>query len=117
MSFQRSDGQNYAPQGKPRPVVRPGEFRFAAMYLDHGHINGMCNGLVEAGAELAVVYDPDRARAEALAARFPGATVAASADELLQRDDVRLVAAAAVTSERGPLGCRVMEHSKDYFTD
>ena len=28
-----------------------------------------------------------------------------------------MVAAAAVTSERGPFGVRVMEHGKDYFTD
>ena len=27
---QKSDGMNYAPQGKPRPVVKPGEFVFAA---------------------------------------------------------------------------------------
>jgi predicted dehydrogenase len=32
-------------------------------------------------------------------------------------EPVKLVAAAAVTSERGPLGCRVMEGGKDYFTD
>ena len=28
-----------------------------------------------------------------------------------------MVAAAAVTSERGPFGVKVMEHGKDYFTD
>ena len=117
MSFQRADGMSYAPQGKPAPVVKPGEFKFAAMHLDHGHIGGMCNGLTEAGAELVAVYDPDPAKVEALVKRFPGAQAARSADEVLQRDDVRLVAAAAVTSERGPLGCRVMEHGKDYFTD
>ena len=50
---------NYAPQGKPSPVVKPGEFTFAAAHLDHGHIYGQCNGLLEAGAELKWVYDPD----------------------------------------------------------
>ena len=39
------DGMNYAPKGKPEPVVKEGEFYFAAMYLDHGHITGMCHGL------------------------------------------------------------------------
>ncbi|GMA58939.1 hypothetical protein GCM10025858_34420 [Alicyclobacillus sacchari] len=42
------DGMNYAPQGKPNPVCEKGEFRFAAIGLDHGHIYGMCNGLIEA---------------------------------------------------------------------
>lgn len=40
---------NYAPKGKLNPVVGTGEFRFAAIGLDHGHIYGMCNGLIEAG--------------------------------------------------------------------
>src|SRR5688572_6877601 len=49
---QKSDGQSYAPTAKPNPVVKPGEFTFAAAHLDHGHINGQCNGLTEAGATL-----------------------------------------------------------------
>jgi predicted dehydrogenase len=117
VSFERADGMSYAPQGKPAPVVKPGEFRFAAMHLDHGHINGMCNGLTEAGGELVAVYDPDQAKVDALLKRFPNAASARTADEILQRKDVVLVAAAAIPSERGPLGCRVMEHGKDYFTD
>ena len=51
---QKSDGMNYAPQGKPSPVVKPGEFAFAAAHLDHGHIYGQCNGLLEAGGELRI---------------------------------------------------------------
>ena len=56
---QKADGMNYAPQGRPAPVVKPGEFTFAAAHLDHGHVYGQCNGLLEAGAELKWVYDPD----------------------------------------------------------
>lgn len=40
----RQDGMNYAPKGKPNRVVEPGQFTFAAIALDHGHIYGMCNG-------------------------------------------------------------------------
>lgn len=114
---QKSDGMNYAPQGKPRPVVKTGEFIFAAAHLDHGHINGQCNGLVEAGGQLKWVYDADTAKAEALAARFPGAKVARSLDEVLADPAVQLVAAAAIPNLRGAIGCRVMEAGKDYFTD
>ena len=49
------DGLNYAPKGKPNPVVKPGEFVFSVIGLDHGHIFGMCNGLLEAGATLKYV--------------------------------------------------------------
>ena len=114
---QKSDGMNYAPQGKPSPVVKAGEFVFAAAHLDHGHINGMTNGLLEAGATLKWVYDPDAKKVEAYRKAYPQAKVARSLDEILDDKDVKLVAAAAVTSERGPLGCRVMETGRDYFTD
>jgi predicted dehydrogenase len=114
---QTADGMNYAPQGKPQPVVKPGEFVFAAAHLDHGHINGQCNGLTEAGGTLKWVFDPDAKKVEALLKRFPDAKAARSLDEILSDSAVHLVAAAAVTSERGPLGCKVMEAGKDYFTD
>ena len=55
----------YAPKGKPQPVVKPGEFVFSAVRLDHGHIYGMCNGLTEAGATLKYVWDPDPAKVAA----------------------------------------------------
>lgn len=114
---QKSDGMNYAPQGKPQPVVKPGEFIFAATHLDHGHIHGQCNGLTEAGGQLKWVHDADTAKAEALAARYPGAKVARSLDEILDDAEVKLVAAAAIPNLRGALGCKVMEAGKDYFTD
>ena len=116
-TVQKADGQNYAPQGKPRPVVKPGEFVFAAAFLDHGHINGQCNGLIEAGAQLKWVYDPDPAKVDAFRARYPGVAAARSFEEILADPAVHLIAAAAVTSNRGPIGCRVMGAGKDYFTD
>jgi predicted dehydrogenase len=116
-SSQRSDGGTYAPAGKPNPAVKPGEFVFAAAHLDHGHINGQCNGLIEAGATLKWVYEPDAKKRADFLERYPQAKAARSLDEILGDSEVKLVAAAAVTSERGPLGCRVMEAGLDYFTD
>lgn len=114
---QKSDGMNYAPQGRPQPVVEAGEFPFAAAFLEHGHIYGQCNGLLEAGAELRWVYDPDPAKVDAFRARFPQVKVARSFEEILDDASIRLVAAAAVPNERGPIGGRVMQAGKDYFTD
>lgn len=113
----RRDGMNYAPQGKPKPVCGPGEFPIAAVRLDHGHIYGMCNGLTEAGATIKWVYDPDEAKVAAFRRVYPGVQVARSEDEVLADADVRLVASAAVPSERANLGMRVMAAGKDYFTD
>ncbi|WP_069201863.1 Gfo/Idh/MocA family protein [Bacillus niameyensis] len=108
---------NYAPKGKTNRVVAKGEFVIAAMALDHGHIYGMCNGLVEAGATLKWVYDPDPVKVEQFLVSYPNVEVAESAEQILQDPEVKLVAAAAVPCERGPLGVRVMESGKDYFTD
>ena len=115
--IQKADGMNYAPQGKPSPVVKAGEFGFAAAHLDHGHIYGQCNGLLEAGADLKWVFDPDPKKVEAFVAKYPQAKVARSLDEILADGAVKLVTAAAIPCDRGPIGCRVMEAGKDYFTD
>ena len=115
--MQKSDGMNYAPQGKLSPVVKAGEFTFAAIALDHGHIYGMCNGLTEAGADLKWVYDPDPNKVKAFREKFPQVRVASCEDEILQDAKVKLVAGAAVTSLRCDLGMRVMDAGKDYFTD
>ena len=112
-----SDGMNYAPKGKPSPVVERGEFVFAAIGLDHGHIYGQCNGLIEAGAVLKSVYDPDPAKVERFCQTYPGVKKAASEEEILSDPQVHLVTGAAVTSERCALGLRVMDAGKDYFTD
>ena len=117
MAHQKSDGMNYAPVGKPSPVVKPGEFVFAAAALDHGHIFGQCQGLTEAGGECRYVFDPDAAKVEKFREKYPAAQPLRSMDEVLAQKDVQLVASAAVPSERGPLGCRVLDAGKDYFTD
>jgi len=116
-AVQKADGMTYAPKGKPSPVVAPGAFAFAAAHLDHGHIYGQCNGLIEAGAELKWVYDPDPKKVAAFKKQFPQARVARSLDEILAQPGIKLVAAAAIPNQRGPIGIRVMEAGKDYFTD
>ncbi|HEX3774881.1 MAG TPA: Gfo/Idh/MocA family oxidoreductase [Polyangiaceae bacterium] len=115
--MQKADGMNYAPTSLPRPVCKQGEFRFAAIGLDHGHIYGMTNGLCEAGAELALVYDPDPAKIAAFVKTYPGVNVAPSEQAVLEDASIRLVASAAIPCDRAALGLRVLAHEKDYFVD
>ena len=114
---QKADGMNYAPEGQKKAVVKPGEFVFAAIGLDHGHINGMCNGLTESGATLKWVYDPDPAKVAHFIKRYPDAKVAENADVIYNDSEVKLVASAAVPSDRCPIGIKAMESGKDYFVD
>ncbi|WP_100405366.1 Gfo/Idh/MocA family protein [Bacillus solitudinis] len=113
----QQDGMNYAPKGKVNKVVGEGEFSFAAIALDHGHIYGMCNGLIEAGADLKWVYDSDPMKVEAFVNTFPNVMVASSENEIMNDNDVKLIAGAAIPSKRCELGLRAMDHGKDYFTD
>ena len=114
---QKSDGMNYAPKGQAEAVCGPGEFRFGAIGLDHGHIYGQCNGLLEAGGEVISVFDPDPAKVEKFRTTYPGARAARSEAEVLEDPTLKLITSASVPCERGPLGLRVMNHGKDYFTD
>jgi len=115
--FSKTDGMNYAPKGKPNPVCKSGDFVFAAAALDHGHIYGQVNGLREAGGTLRWVYDPDPAKVENFLRTFPEARAARSLDEILADGEVRLVASAAIPSDRAGLGLTVLDAGKDYFTD
>lgn len=113
-----TDGMNYAPVARVLDkACEPGEFVFAAMALDHGHIYGMTQNLIEAGGQCKWVFDDNPKRLEYFTSKFPEAAVADSKAVILQDPEVSLVAAAAVPDLRGPLGIEVMRHDKDYFTD
>lgn len=101
----------------PEPVVGPGEFVFAAVGLDHGHIFGMVEQLIGAGATLSLVFDPDPAKLADFVERFPQARAASSEQEVLDDPQVRLVASASIANQRARLGVRVLDAGKDFFAD
>lgn len=117
MAHQKKDGMNYAPKGIVNKVVEEGEFNVGITALDHGHIYGMSNGLLEAGATLKYVYDPDPEKVAAYLEKFPQVEVVDSLDVILEDPSINLVAAAAIPNLRSPLGNQVMRAGKDYFTD
>jgi predicted dehydrogenase len=112
-----TDGMNYAPTGKPNPVVEPGQFKIAVAAMDHGHIGGMVNGLTEAGATLKYVYDENNPTAAKDMAEKYGATHVDDLQTVLDDPEVQLVAAAAIPNVRAALGIRCMDAGKHYFTD
>ena len=113
----KKDGMNYAPKGKFDPVVTLGEFSFAAIGLDHGHIFGMCNGFIDAGATLSYVYDPDPNKVAEFLKVFPDVKPVACEDEIFDNQSVKLVATAAIPADRCALGLRAMDAGKDFFSD
>lgn len=113
----KKDGMNYAPVGKVNKVVNRGEFIFAIAYMDHGHIFGMANGLIEAGGTLKYIWDRDKEKIKKALEMYPEAAAVDSFEEILDDREVMLVASAAITNERGAIGCKVLRSGKDYFTD
>lgn len=115
--FDSKDGANYAPTAQAEKVVAPGEFCFAAVHLDHGHIYGQTNGLRDAGATLKWVFDPDPVRVAKFVQTYPGVEVAGSLEQILHDPQIKLVASAAVPDMRAAIGMRVLSAGVDYFTD
>lgn len=113
---EKKDGSTYAPKGKLCAVCQPGEFPVGVIGLDHGHIYGMCNGLTEAGASIACVYDPDPEKVKKFVQTFPQAKVCASQEEVLCAP-VKLIASAAIAKDRCGIGIAAMQHGKDFFGD
>lgn len=113
----KESGMNYAPKGEKRRVCEEGQFVFAAIGLDHGHIYGMCNGLIEAGAQLKWVYDPDIKKVLKFCEVYPQVKIAQCEEEILSDETVHMIASAAIPSDRCAVGLRAMDAGKDYFVD
>lgn len=117
MSADNKSGMDYAPVGASKKVEGAEQFVFAAVNLDHGHIYGMCNGLLEAGARLKWVYDRDEKKVAQFVQKFPQVQVALRLEDIWNDQEVLLIAAAAIPNERADLGMQAMKAGKHYFTD
>lgn len=91
--------------------------RFATVSVNHGHIYGQTNLLLNAGAELVSYYAAEPELAAEYGGRFPQARQARSEAEILEDPSIDLVISAGVPVDRAPLGIRVMRHGKDYMSD
>lgn len=112
------DGQHYAPSiPQSKPVVEPGEFRFAASHFDHGHIYGQIEGLRQAGGTLTAVYEPDSTRLDDVLKNNPECRRVEHFEQILEDDRIRLVTSAAIPNLRCGIGLQVLASDKDYFTD
>ncbi len=98
-------------------IIEPGTFNIGVTGLKHGHIHGMTQGLVDAGATVKYVYDSDPKQVAKFKRYFPDTEIAKSLEQILEDDSIQLVAAAEIPNLRSKLGNRVMYAGKDYFTD
>ena len=97
--------------------AKPPRLRFAAIGLNHGHIDSMCAAVVRGGGELVSYFAKEPDLAAAFGKRFPQARLARSEKEILEDPGIALVAGAGIPNERALLGIEVMRHGKDYVVD
>jgi predicted dehydrogenase len=109
----RADAQEAA---APAPA-KPPRIRFAAIGLNHGHINSQCEAVKRGGGELVAFFAKEDDLAAAFSKRFPEAKRVADERAILEDSKIQLVASAAIANERAPLGVRVMKHGKDFMAD
>jgi predicted dehydrogenase len=91
--------------------------RFGVIGVNHNHIYGMTDLLLDAGAELVSFYADEADLAAPFGERYSQARRAREKAEILEDEAIALVASAAIADERAGLGVSVMRHGKDYLTD
>lgn len=101
----------------PSQPRRASRIRFAAVGLNHSHLQGQIAAVIRGGGELVSFFGKEPDLAAAFAKRYPSAKLARSEREILDDPSIQLVVSAAIPSERAPLGIEVMRHGKDFMVD
>ncbi|MFK7856050.1 MAG: Gfo/Idh/MocA family protein [Granulosicoccus sp.] len=92
--------------------------RFAAVGLDHRHIYGMAQGMLDTGAEFAGWWtEGDPVTLPGFIKRFPDTPRVQLRQQLLDDESISLVLIAAPPSERAALAIEAMSHGKDVMLD
>lgn len=103
---------------KPGKLIAPKEsIRFSVIGLNHGHIYGMVESLIDGGGELVAVYSREPELLSGFTRRYPNVKIAKTEEEIIDDNSIQLVASAGIPVERAPLGIRVMKSGKDYMVD
>jgi predicted dehydrogenase len=118
-------GQGHYPTNRPDEIILQPEkrsgpkesIRFSVIGINHNHILGMVDALIEGGGQLVAVYSKEPELLPDFTKRYPKVKVAKSEAEILEDNSIQLVASAAIPVDRAPIGIRVMQSGKDYMTD
>jgi predicted dehydrogenase len=95
----------------------PPRIKFAAIGLNHDHINGQVDAVIRGGGDLVSFFAVEPDLIEKFGKRYPKAKLARSKAEVLEDQSIGLVVSAAIPDERAALGIEVMRHGKGYMAD
>ena len=91
--------------------------RFAVTGLNHGHIYGQTQSMLDAGATAVSFFAPEDDLAAEFSSAYPQIPRVATLEEILEDESIQLVLNAGIPVERAPMGIKVMQHGKDYMVD
>jgi predicted dehydrogenase len=92
-------------------------FAFAAIGLNHDHIYGQTDCMLEAGCELVAYFAPEDDLAARYGARYPNARRVVDERAILEDPKISLIVGAGIPDERPPMAVRALRHSKDVMLD
>lgn len=91
--------------------------RFAAVGLNHGHIYGQCDCLLDAGASLVRFHAPENDLAAAFQQKYPQAERVTDPRAIYEDESIRMVLTASILDERAGVALAAMRHGKDVMSD
>jgi len=112
------DGSTYAPVSqKVNKTCEKGDFPISVAGLDHGHIYGMTENLLKAGANIELVWDRDPKKIEAFCKAFPEANAVSNEQEVYDCERTKMVLSSIIANERWEIGMKALSHGKHYMSD
>ena len=91
--------------------------RFAAIGLNHNHIYGQVDCLLNAGAELIAFHAPENDLAEAFLDKYPQAARVSDPRRIYEDGSIQMVLTASILDERAGVAIAAMRHGKDVMSD
>ncbi|MSU89317.1 gfo/Idh/MocA family oxidoreductase [Rhodobacteraceae bacterium 2CG4] len=92
-------------------------FDFAVIGINHGHIYGQVDAMLDAGCRLTRFLAPEDDLAADFAARYPQAERVGDERRILEDDAILLVVGAGIPADRAPMAVRAMRAGKDVMLD
>jgi len=97
--------------------MMPEAFDFAVSGINHNHIYGQVDAMLDAGCRLTAFYAPEDDLAAQFAKAYPDAKRVADEREILDDPAVLLVVGAGIPGERAAMALRAMRAGKDVMVD
>jgi predicted dehydrogenase len=93
------------------------DIKFAAIGINHSHIYGQVDCLLEAGAQFVAFHAVEDDLAETFGAKYPQARRVADPRAILEDPAIAVVLTSAIPADRAAISIAAMQHGKDVLTD